>query len=116
MFPRSCPTPWWREGRPRDHFSLSDCGDLCMSNSAANAGDIFDVRRIRRLVELMNEHELGEIDLRDGPLRIRLRKHQDQVLTTLEPRAPLAVAAAPAPSAAPPPSGSSKNDEHLVVI
>jgi acetyl-CoA carboxylase biotin carboxyl carrier protein len=37
-------------------------------------GDIFDVKRIRRLVELMNEHELAEIDLRQSDQRIRIRK------------------------------------------
>ena len=36
-------------------------------------GDVFDVKRIRRLVELMNEHDLSEIDLREGEQRIRLR-------------------------------------------
>ncbi|HEY2893055.1 MAG TPA: acetyl-CoA carboxylase biotin carboxyl carrier protein [Pirellulales bacterium] len=45
-----------------------------MAGSGANQGDIFDVKRIRRLVELMNEHELAEIDLRQSDQRIRLRK------------------------------------------
>lgn len=36
--------------------------------------DIFDVRKIRRLVELMNEHDLTEIDLRQGDTRIQLRR------------------------------------------
>ncbi len=36
--------------------------------------DVFDVRRVRKLVELMERHELSEIDLRDGDVRIRLRK------------------------------------------
>lgn len=36
--------------------------------------DVFDVRRVRKLVELMERHELAEIDLRDGDVRIRLRK------------------------------------------
>ena len=42
--------------------------------SGGSQGDIFDVKRIRRLVELMNEHELSEVDLRQGEQRIRLRK------------------------------------------
>ena len=45
-----------------------------MAGSGSNQGDIFDVKRIRRLVELMNEHELAEIDLRQADQRIRLRK------------------------------------------
>ena len=36
--------------------------------------DVFDVRKIRRLVELMKEHELSEIDLRQGETRIQLRR------------------------------------------
>ncbi len=45
-----------------------------MSNSASNSGDIFDVKKVRRLVELMKEHDLAEIDLRQGEQRIRLRR------------------------------------------
>ena len=44
------------------------------SSGSGSSGDIFDVKRIRRLVELMNEHELAEIDLRQADQRIRLRK------------------------------------------
>ncbi len=44
--------------------------------------DIFDVRRIRRLVELMKEHDLSEIDIREGATRIqappRLRSGGDR--------------------------------------
>jgi acetyl-CoA carboxylase biotin carboxyl carrier protein len=36
--------------------------------------DIFDVRKIRRLVELMKEHDLSEIDLQQGDVRIQLRR------------------------------------------
>ncbi len=52
-----------------------------MAGSASNQGDIFDVKRIRRLVELMNEHELAEIDLRQADQRIRLRKGGEPVVT-----------------------------------
>ena len=44
-----------------------------MSAFAPNQ-DIFDVRRIRRLVELMKEHDLSEIDMREGETRIQLRR------------------------------------------
>jgi acetyl-CoA carboxylase biotin carboxyl carrier protein len=44
-----------------------------MAGSAPNQ-DIFDVRKIRRLVELMNEHDLSEMDLRQGETRIQLRR------------------------------------------
>lgn len=35
---------------------------------------VFDVNRIRQLIELMNEHELNEVDLRHADRRIRLRR------------------------------------------
>ena len=44
-----------------------------MAGSSPNQ-DIFDVRKIRRLVELMKEHELNEIDLRQEDMRIQLRR------------------------------------------
>jgi acetyl-CoA carboxylase biotin carboxyl carrier protein len=54
------------------------------NNSMAGGGnsnvDVFDVRKVRRLVELMNEHDLAEIDLRQGEQRIRLRRGQDPVV------------------------------------
>jgi len=52
-----------------------------MASSGGNQGDIFDVKRIRRLVELMNEHELSEIDLRQADQRIRLRKGGEPIVT-----------------------------------
>ena len=45
-----------------------------MSDAGSGPGDVFDVRKIRRLVELMNDHELSEIDLRQSDQRIRIRK------------------------------------------
>lgn len=35
---------------------------------------VFDVERVRQLIELMNEHQLNEIDLRQMDRRIRLRR------------------------------------------
>lgn len=63
------------------------------------SNDIFDVRRVRRLVELMIEHELTEIDLRQADQRIRLKKGGDQIVTVAAPTAAAhAVPAAAAPS------------------
>ena len=58
-----------------------------MAASGSSQGDIFDVKRIRRLVELMNEHELAEIDLRQADQRIRLRKGGEPVISVGAPRA-----------------------------
>jgi acetyl-CoA carboxylase biotin carboxyl carrier protein len=45
-----------------------------MNVPSASCQDIFDVRKIRRLVELMKEHDLTEIDLQQGEVRIQLRR------------------------------------------
>ncbi len=73
-----------------------------MAGSGPNQGDIFEIKRIRRLVELMNEHDLAEVDLRQGDLRIRLRKGGEPVITT----APARPAAAPPAVEAPPASAT----------
>jgi acetyl-CoA carboxylase biotin carboxyl carrier protein len=43
------------------------------------SSDIFDVRKVRRLVELMNEYDLSEIDLKQGEQRVRLRRGPETV-------------------------------------
>jgi acetyl-CoA carboxylase biotin carboxyl carrier protein len=45
-----------------------------MSSTGSGAGDIFDVKKVRRLAELMKEHDLAEVDLRLGDQRVRLRR------------------------------------------
>ena len=67
-----------------------------MANGGTSSGEVFDVRKVRRFVELMNEHDLSEVDLRQGDQRIRLRRGQDSVVAMGAP-----LAAAPAPVAAP---------------
>lgn len=75
------------------------------SNSGQIPGDVFDVRKVRKFIELMNEHDLAEIDLRQGEQRIRLRRGPEAVT----------VAAMPTMPAAPPPSrGSSGGGESKV--
>lgn len=43
------------------------------ASSSARPG-VFDVDTIRRLVELMHQHDLNEVDLRQGNARIQLRR------------------------------------------
>ncbi|MCI0682918.1 MAG: acetyl-CoA carboxylase biotin carboxyl carrier protein [Gemmataceae bacterium] len=45
----------------------------------------FDVRTIKALVALMTQHDLSEIDLRDGVQRIRLRRGTNPLVSTLSP-------------------------------
>jgi acetyl-CoA carboxylase biotin carboxyl carrier protein len=60
-----------------------------MSAPSTSCQDIFDVRKIRRLVELMKEHDLSEIDLQQGEVRIQIRRAG----TNVHP----VIASAPAP-------------------
>ena len=69
-------------------------------SSSGPSGDIFDVKRIRRLIELMNEHELNEIDLRQADQRIRLRKGAEPLITAPAPRPVVAAAGADSESTA----------------
>jgi len=45
-----------------------------MSESDSNSGTVFDIERIRRLVELMKEHDLSEVDLREARQQIRISR------------------------------------------
>jgi acetyl-CoA carboxylase biotin carboxyl carrier protein len=59
-----------------------------MASGGSTNVDVFEVRKVRRLVELMNEHDLAEIDLRQGNQRIRLRRGQDPAMLMAAPVAP----------------------------
>ena len=52
-----------------------------MSNPGPGSGDIFDVKKVRRLVEMMKEHDLAEIDLRQGDQRVRLRRGAEPMIS-----------------------------------
>jgi acetyl-CoA carboxylase biotin carboxyl carrier protein len=78
--------------------------------------DIFDVRRIRRLVELMKEHDLTEIDLREGEMRIQLRRGSDQVITAGPLRPPPATFPVPAIAAEPPAKVPTAEEAAIAVI
>jgi acetyl-CoA carboxylase biotin carboxyl carrier protein len=86
-----------------------------MAGSGSNQGDIFDVKRIRRLVELMNEHELAEIDLRQADQRIRLRKGGEPMVTLGAARPSTAADNSSAPGVAAA-AAASKADAALAVI
>jgi acetyl-CoA carboxylase biotin carboxyl carrier protein len=64
-------------------------------SAASNPGDIFDVKKVRRLIELMKEHDLSELDLKQADNRVRIRRG-GEVVTYTAPGAPVARAAAPA--------------------
>lgn len=77
-----------------------------MSEGPAS-GNVFDVDRIRSLVELMEQHDLREIELRQGEQRIQLKRGAEPLTAVALPASasPPVVAhsasAAPAPASAP---------------
>jgi len=78
--------------------------------------DIFDVRKIRRLVELMKEYELSEMELRQGEMQILLRRNGP---VAAEPVPPPAAAAPPAtapPAVVPTMGAPAVEAAHLVEI
>ncbi len=71
-----------------------------MADDISKAPAPFDVRTVKALVALMTQHDLSEIDLRDGAQRVRLRRgRQATVVASLAPM----VAAAPWVAASAPP-------------
>ena len=50
--------------------------------TTANPDDVFDVGRVRQLIELMQEFDLAEVDLRQAEQRIRLRKDIEPVVVS----------------------------------
>ena len=80
-----------------------------MADEASKIPSPFDVRTIKYLVRLMSHHDLSEIDLREGDLRIRLRRGGNEtavvhaVTTPPIPSGPVSPITAPtiAPAATP---------------
>ena len=74
-----------------------------MADEASNIPSPFDVRTIKYLVRLMSHHDLSEIDLREGDLRIRLRRgaNETAVLHTVTAPTPPSPSVAATPITAP---------------
>lgn len=83
------------------------------AGSESTSGNVFDLKRISRLVELMKEHDLGEIDLAQGDQKIRLRRGGEMVAA---PPAVVAAPPAPAKSTAPPAPAVAESSPNLAVI
>ena len=70
-------------------------GDKPKSGGSTN---VFDVTRLREIIELMEEHQLGEVDLQQGEEKIRLSRASSTPapIPVAAPVQPAAIAAAPA--------------------
>jgi len=59
-----------------------------MSDNESSQPTVFEIERIRRLVELMEEHDLSEIDLRESRQRIRICRGPKEAPRTAPPPPP----------------------------
>jgi acetyl-CoA carboxylase biotin carboxyl carrier protein len=86
-----------------------------MTGSEPSPEEVFQIDRIRQLVELMEQHGLSEIDLRHEQQRIRLRRGPDDTAATVPSVSPV-----PAPPSPPVPlvgAGQRADDDaHVVLI
>ena len=88
-----------------------------MTKPESESGDVFDVQNFGTLMELMSTHDVSEVDIRRGDVRIRLRRG---ALVAAAP-APVAAAAAPAARPAPAaeaaaPTAAAASDENKALI
>lgn len=59
-----------------------------------------DIRKVKKLIELLEESGIDELEIHEGEESVRISRHSKQVATQ-QVYAPAPVAAAPAPAAAP---------------
>jgi len=91
---------------------------LSSQKKTPSAAGPFDVKTVQALVELMTNHDLAEIDLREGMQRLRLRRGGALApVVTMAAPAPAAAAAAPARSAEPSaPAAAAATARNLIEI
>ena len=65
--------------------------------------EVFDIERIRTLIELMREHDIAEVDLEQGDQRIRLARGNQAVTYTVPPAPPATAATASTSAGSPSP-------------
>ncbi|NBW97501.1 MAG: acetyl-CoA carboxylase biotin carboxyl carrier protein [Planctomycetia bacterium] len=71
-------------------------------SAAKKSVDLFDVKRVRQLIELMEEHDLAEIDLKQGDHGVRIKRGGEVVpVTSPASRSAPRPAASAEPAAAP---------------
>lgn len=91
-----------------------------MKESEPTPSNVFNVETIRSLVELMKQHDLSELDLREGEQKISLKRGGQPPIYAAPPQmAPPQAAHYASPPAAAAPSGGGDapaSDAHLVPI
>ena len=86
---------------------------MAKAKNEAGTDSVFDVKKIRELIELMQDHELNEVDLKQADQRIRLRRGPEGQPVTYA--APAAAAAPVAAAAAPAASAAAANDDTITI-
>ena len=60
-----------------------------------------DIRKVKKLIELLEESNIGEIEIKEGEESVRISRHGNQPAAPVAYAAPAPVAPAPAPAPAP---------------
>lgn len=84
-------------------------------DAASKIENVFDLDLVRRLVELMKEHNLGEVDLQQDDQRIRLCGGS-HAHTTQAPAYAMQPVAAPAPASPAATPAADADGPHIAVI
>jgi acetyl-CoA carboxylase biotin carboxyl carrier protein len=87
-----------------------------MSESKAPSDTVFEINRIRKLVELMKEHDLSEVDLRESRQRIRICRGPKEAPRAAYGPPPPPAPHAPGPSHQPPATSTSPADAANIAL
>lgn len=82
-------------------------------SAAKKSVDLFDVKKVRQLIELMEEHDLAEIDLKQGDHGVRIKRGGEVVAM---PAATSSLSRAAGPAAPTPAPAASEADARMLVI
>ncbi len=63
-----------------------------------------DIRKVKKLIELLDESGIAEIEIKEGDNSVRISRHSSNVTAAAPVFAAAPVVAGPAPQAAPAPS------------
>lgn len=83
-----------------------------MSKGGKPGRGVFEMDRIRKIIELMEDHDLSEVDLQQGEDRIKLSRGAKMVAAAPVAAAPVA---APAAASAPAAAGGSTDDGTVTI-
>src|SRR5207244_11175934 len=86
-----------------------------MSEPKPSPDSVFEVCRIRKLVELMKEHDLNEVDLRESRQRIRICRGPKEAPRPVYGSPPPSHVAGPSPQP-PAPSPPSAEAANIILI